>query len=138
MKQYLKDIWTEEVKDGTINIGFTQQFIDQNMNECFHVIQADTKQVTKDGPLLVLETNSCLESIKAPITGHVHFFNQKALNFPDKLTEADVIITLSSTEKKKEVKPRQEVYQHIFEEWEAIQPVDMRNGIIQPQRPVGR
>lgn len=94
MKQYRDEIWVDEQADGTINIGFSQSFINRKMAECFHVIQADTRKVEADGPLLVIESNDMLESLKSPTTGKVIYFNSKARNFPDKLTEEDVIISV--------------------------------------------
>lgn len=129
MKKYEGDLWIDEQEDGTINIGFIQSFIDRAMNECFHVIQADTQRVDKDGPMLVIETNSSLESIKAPITGHIHFFNQKARNFPDKLKEADVIMTLMPPGVKKKV-PATEV-----EKWPWEQ-IGIDDFVVLPQQPV--
>jgi len=95
MKQVQGDIWVDEQADGTINIGFVQSFINRRMAECFHVIQADTRSVDKGGPMLVIESNDSLESIKAPITGNVAYFNPRARNFPDRLTEQDIIMTLN-------------------------------------------
>lgn len=85
----------EEVeKTKEVNIGFTRVFIDQKMMECFHVVQADVKNLMDKGPMLVIETNDGLESIKSPVTGTVRYFNPKARNFPDRLTEEDIIITV--------------------------------------------
>lgn len=98
MKNFLDEIWWETNKDGTVSIGFTQSFIARKMAECFHVIPANTKRVEKDEPMLVLETNDALESVKAPVSGKVNHFASKARNFPDRLKESDVILTLMPPE----------------------------------------
>jgi len=105
MKQVQGDIWIDEQEDGTINIGFVQAFINRKMNECFHVLQADTRRVEQEGAMLVIETNDALESIKAPITGQVSYFNSKARNFPDRLTQEDIILTLVPPNVKKKQEP---------------------------------
>ena len=107
MKQFKDDIWIDEREDGTINIGFRQDFIDRKLMECFHIVQADSKQVQENGPMFVIETNNSLESVKAPCTGRIIAFNSKARNFPDKLNENDVIMTLSiKPEELKAAKPK--------------------------------
>ena len=95
MKTFTEEVWFETNKDGTISVGFTQDYIRRKMPECFHVVQADVKNVSKDTPMLVIETNDCLESVKAPITGRVKYFNHKARDFPDQLKEDDVILTVA-------------------------------------------
>lgn len=87
-------LWSEEHADKTITLGFTKTAIDNQLQECFHVFQADTKEVREKGPLLVLETNDGLQSIKAPFAGRVSYFNPKARNFPDRIKETDTILTL--------------------------------------------
>ena len=95
MKTYTEEMWYETNKDGTVSMGFTQAYINRKMPECFHVLQANVKNVNKDSPMLVVETNDSLESIKAPITGVVRHFNHKARDFPDQLKEADVILMVA-------------------------------------------
>lgn len=95
MKTFTEEVWFETNKDGTISLGFTQDFIRRKMPECFHVVQADMRNVIKDAPMLVVETNDSLESVRAPITGRVKYFNHKARDFPDQLKEADVILTVA-------------------------------------------
>lgn len=87
-------IWSEDHADKSITIGFTQTCIDQQLQECFHVLPAETKEVREKGPLLVLETNDGLQSIKAPFAGRVSYFNPKARNFPDRIKESETIVTL--------------------------------------------
>lgn len=94
MKQNHGFIWSEEHKDKTITIGFTNDAINTKLQETFHVLPADLKEVREKGPLLVLETNDGLLSIKAPFAGRLSYFNPKARNFPDRITETDTIVTI--------------------------------------------
>jgi glycine cleavage system H lipoate-binding protein len=94
MKTFFGNLWTEEGKDGRVNIGFSRRFIEERLVECFHVIQADMRVARKDHPLMVIETNDGLESLKSPITGSILVFNHKARNFPDRLTEDDNIMEI--------------------------------------------
>lgn len=87
-------VWSEVHEDKSITIGFTKKCIDELLPECFHVMQADSSAVRERGPMLVLETNDGLESIKSPFTGKISYFNSKARNYPDKLVETDTILTL--------------------------------------------
>lgn len=100
MKQVSGNLWFTTEKDET-RIGFTRSFIAERLSECFHVLPADTKNVKEKGPLLVLETNDGLEPVCSPVTGRLTYFNEKARNFPDRLTEEDCIVSLSSKELKK-------------------------------------
>lgn len=88
-------IWSNQHADGTITIGFTNECINSALQECFHVLPAETKAVSQKGPLLVLETNDGLQTIKAPFAGKVTYFNPKARNFPDRLKETETIVTLA-------------------------------------------
>ena len=92
MKEFIGNIWTETEPAGTVRIGFSRGFIEQRLGECFHVMQADSKFLRKGSPLLVIETNDGLESLKSPISGTIMSFNPKARNFPDRLTEEDMIL----------------------------------------------
>jgi len=94
MKKNIGFVWTEEKSDGRVNIGFTRAFIDSKLMECFACVQADAFNLFEGGPMLVIETNDGLESLKSPITGTITNFNAKARNFPDRLTEDDVILTV--------------------------------------------
>lgn len=86
-------IWVRTNKDGTVSVGLTAQTIGR-MGECFHIMQADTEDVIEGQPMLVMETNDGLESIKSPVTGRVVVFNDRARDFPDKLTQDESILTL--------------------------------------------
>src|SRR5579864_9391330 len=99
MKEYLGNVWTEVDARGVLRLGFTKQYIDERLGECFHVVPADVGNTTKGGSLLVLETNDGTSRIKSPISGTILVFSDKARNFPDRLTEEDVIIEILPTGK---------------------------------------
>lgn len=93
MKKIDGNIWYEE-RAGRMSVGFTRQCLDEKLQECFHILPADSYSVKARGPLMVLETNDGLESVRSPVAGRVLFFNDKARNFPDRLTEEDVIVEI--------------------------------------------
>lgn len=112
MKEFIGDLWMDKAEDGRVKIGFARRFIDDRMGECFHVMQADTRNVKKGGPLLVIETNDGLRPVKSPLSGSILYFNDHARNFPDKLVEDDCIlevlpegVKLSSVKKAEVKKP---------------------------------
>src|SRR5260370_11552088 len=94
MKEYTKDFWIETNPDGTVNVGLTDNLIQSKLQECFHILQANTLAVKENEPMLVLETNDGLESLKSPVTGTVLKFNDRARNFPDKIKEDEVVLHL--------------------------------------------
>lgn len=94
MKEFIGNIWTEAGADGRVRMGFSRRFIEERLGECFHVMQADIKSVKKGEPLLVIETNDGLESLKSPLSGNILVFNAKARNFPDRLVEEDCILEI--------------------------------------------
>jgi|SRR5712664_2297847 len=130
MKENREPIWIETNPDGTVNVGLTHNFINQKLQECFHIIQADATDVKRNSPMLVLETNDGLESIKSPITGRILTFSDRARNFPDKLTEDDVIIKIlpegvKLPEKKRAVAKKKvvdEVAQPVQFNWDNVPP----------------
>jgi glycine cleavage system H lipoate-binding protein len=102
MKKYTGNVWYEEMGSGTINIGFTRAYIEDILGECFHITQASSFLATEGKPLLTIETNMGLKVVKAPCTGTITFFSTDARDFPDKLTEESIVMTINP---KKEVKP---------------------------------
>lgn len=96
MKQTYGDVWTTTMDDGTINIGLTNDFIQNKLDECFHILPADFYNVSENEPMIVVETNEGLESIKSPVSGQVIFFSALAKNFPDQIKEDDVIMKVRS------------------------------------------
>jgi len=94
VKTFSGNIWQETDKAGVVSIGLRQTYLEEKMQECFHILQADAQHLKKGGPMMVIETNDGLESLKSPLTGRITFFNDKARNFPDRLVEDDVIFTV--------------------------------------------
>ena len=115
-KVYMDDIWVQEGK-GTVDIGFTQLFIDRILGECYHITQASSVMMTKDRAMLTIETNEGLKVIRSPVTGTVSYFNTHARDFPDRLTEDSVVISIKpktivvGVEKKEVKKPSSH---HVF------------------------
>lgn len=93
MKKTIGNIWYEE-KDYRVSVGFTQECLNEKLQECFHVIPAEVYAVKARSPLMVLETNDGLESIHSPVAGKIRFFSDKARNFPDRLTTEDVVVEI--------------------------------------------
>lgn len=87
-------VWIRTNKDGTVSVGLTAQYIRDRACECFHIMQADTEEVWEGQPMLVMETNDGMETVKSPVTGRVLVFNDRARDFPDKLKEEESILTL--------------------------------------------
>lgn len=123
MKTFNGNLWTETDKVGTVSIGLRQSYLEEKMQECFHILQADALNLKRGGPMMVIETNDGLESLKSPLTGRITFFNDKARNFPDRLVEDDVIFTVLPEGvkpvevKKKAAKPKDIFYEPI--DWNA-------------------
>ena len=128
MKKYQRYMWTEEMQSGTINIGFTREYIDLMLNECFHITQAQMYLVTEGKPMLTIETNEGLKVLLAPCTGVVASFSSKARDFPDKLTEEDVVLVILP---KKEVKAaKAKTFQQTTPDFQNLGQIDnwMRQG----------
>lgn len=121
MKKYQGNIWTEELAGGTINIGFTQQFITETLGECFHITQSNLFLLAEGKPMLTIETNDGLKVVRAPVTGTVLSFSDQARDFPDRIVENDVILTVLPKGVKVPVATKSEV--------EASRPVN--NSILQ-------
>lgn len=80
-------------------IGFTPEFIEK-LQECFHIVPGKrVTQVRENGPLMAIETNTGLFSVTSPVKGYVTFFDNKALNFPEKITPEDTVCIISEKEK---------------------------------------
>lgn len=124
-------VWSQGHPDGSITIGFTKKCIEERLPECFHVLVADANSVRSAGPMLVLETNDGLESIKSPFTGKILYFNSKARNYPDKLTETDTILTIlpPGVEKAKPVEVKKP---KVVGDWQ-MQQVQFRDIFAAPQ-----
>jgi glycine cleavage system H lipoate-binding protein len=86
-------IWFEK-QDQVTNIGFTRDFIN-SLDQCWHILPANMERFREKAPLLTVETNDALVSILSPVTGTFLEFTNKAQDFPNKLTEADVVIKVA-------------------------------------------
>lgn len=96
MTNSLNQLWYQ--KDGDVfNMGLTRNFL-ESLDECWHILPTNTSRVKEKSPLFTIETNDSLLSILSPVAGNFLNWNDRATNFPDKLTEADVIIKLSTKE----------------------------------------
>lgn len=132
-------IWSEEKEDKTIHFGFTKACIENKLQECFHVLLAETKEVREKGPLLVLETNDGVQSIKTPFAGVVSYFNTKARNFPDRLNEEEIIVTIVPKTASVKAKPVPKIVevdtQALQDALNAQQALFQRQAIAAQQRP---
>lgn len=90
----LNQIWYEQ--DGKqVKVGLTRDFLAQ-LEECWHILPGHNRTIKAKSPLFTMETNDGLIPVLAPISGSVVSWDAKATNFPDKLTENDVIMVLTS------------------------------------------
>ena len=105
MKHISGNIWYQ-TSQGRMEIGFTKECLDEKLTECFHILPADNYAVKQRGPLMVLETNDGLEAVHSPIAGRVLFFSDKARNFPDRLTEEDVVVAIEMPREVKKIAPK--------------------------------
>lgn len=105
MKIVSKDgnTWMEKGKDGKTSVGFTKALI-QELEECWHMLPAaSNKVVIKEGqPLCSVETNDGLFCVASPTAGVITFFDNRAMNFPDKIVEETIIATISEEVSKEE------------------------------------
>ena len=100
MKETSKDgrIWFE--KKGTeVNIGFTSSLLSE-LDDCWHLLPAasNKQEIRENQPLLSVETNDGLFSVPTPVSGIITFFDNKAMNFPQKLTTDDVVCVVKDAE----------------------------------------
>lgn len=112
-------IWIRTNKDGTVSVGLTAEFVRTKMGECFHIMQADVDDVVINQPMLVFETNDGLESVRSPVTGAILKFNRRAVDFPDKLTEEEAILTIlprgtETSKKSKSIKAAPVIFDELF------------------------
>lgn len=122
-KQVRGPIWfTDDGK--VVNVGFTNDFL-KRMEECWHVMPANTRTVREKAPLITIESNDEMYSIPSPISGNILSFSQTASNFPDKLKEGDIVCSITREEIKKQAKAK------------ATAPNFDFNGVQQFEVPVG-
>jgi glycine cleavage system H lipoate-binding protein len=96
MKQFNQknQIWFEQ-NDGVVTVGFTKSFLD-GLDQCWHVLPANNQRFREKAPLMVVETNDALISIMSPVSANFVQWERKAQDFPDQLTEDDVILTMTT------------------------------------------
>jgi hypothetical protein len=129
MKKINGNIWIDSGEKGKIKIGFTKDYLETKLQECFHVLPADNFQVKDRGPLMVLETNDGLETIYSPANGRIIFFADKAKNFPDRLVEEDVVVEIEVPKpvekvKKTTAKPPEKLGRYNITNWHNMPPED--------------
>lgn len=90
----LNQIWYKTDGD-TIRMGLTRSFLDQ-LDECWHILPPNGRIIKEKSPLFTIETNDSLVSVLSPVAGNFLSWNDRATNFPDKLTDMDVLIELST------------------------------------------
>ena len=100
MKIVSKDgkLWVEQ-RDKHFAVGFTRQFLGE-LDGCWHMLPAASQktEIKEKQPLVAVETNDGLFSLPSPISGVIAFFDNKAMNFPEKLTDEDVVCTIKDAE----------------------------------------
>ncbi len=97
------DIWYV-TKNNKVTVGFMSDFL-KKMTDCWHISPVG-KSVDKESPLMVLEMGDELLSIMSPSKGLIESFNTKAQNFPEQLTEDDVICVINENGVKPKPVPR--------------------------------
>lgn len=89
-KRYSEDlnIWWEptEVDKYVIAVGFTQKYINEVIDEAWHILPSQGK-VKKGETLMCIESNIGFIKVPSPFTGTVMDFTDLARNFPEKITE---------------------------------------------------
>jgi len=96
-------IWFDTEGSET-KVGFTPEFIEK-LQECFHIVPGKQRTaVRENGPLMAIETNTGLFSVTSPVKGYVTFFDNKALNFPEKITPDDTVCIISDKAAEKKAK----------------------------------
>ncbi len=91
------DIWYV-TKNNKVTVGFMSDFL-KKMTDCWHISPVES-------PLMVLEMGDELLSIMSPSKGLIESFNTKAQNFPEQLTEDDVICIINENGVKPKPAPR--------------------------------
>ena len=99
----LNQIWVEQDNE-LVKIGFTRNFLD-TLDQCWHILPANNKKFKSKMPLMTVETNDGLVSILSPVDGFLQEFAHKAQDFPDRLTEDDVILRIVSKPQVKAAEP---------------------------------
>lgn len=79
------ELWVDERDNGRVRLGFTSAFLSQHQSECWHIIPTSGK-IQKGSVLMSLETNDGLIPVASPVDGTIELFEEKAINYPEKLT----------------------------------------------------
>jgi hypothetical protein len=85
-------IWFEQ-QDNVVKVGFTKSFLEK-LEQCWHILPANMGRFREHSPLMVIETNDALISVKSPVSANFSQWSDKAQNFPDQLTEEDVVLEM--------------------------------------------
>lgn len=135
MKIVSKDgnTWHQKNAAGTIDVGFTKQLI-QALEECWHILPAASNKVTikVDQPLCSVETNDGLFAVTSPVGGVISFFDNRAINFPDKIGEETIIAQVSEKSPPESPQTAVEIALEQLRQMEMEQPVRARAGIARP------
>lgn len=121
-----------ETNGNKTSVGFTPMMLEK-MQECFHIVPGKQRgPVREKGPLMSVECLEGLFSIPSPVSGMITFFEPKAMNFPDQLTEEDTVCIITDT--KEVAKPKETATMWVDEfaplpNWDA-QPA---RGRVRPQ-----
>jgi hypothetical protein len=98
-------IWFEQ-QDNVVKVGFTKSFL-EGLDQCWHILPANMGRFREHSPLMVIETNDALVSVKSPVSAHFSQWSDKAQNFPDQLTEDDVVLEIyTGPAQRREPQPR--------------------------------
>lgn len=100
-------VWFETAGTRT-RLGLTRNFLSTVMEECWHIIPAYRERVVKGAPLLTIETNDSLISVLSPVSGRVRAWEQRACDFPDQLSEDDVLIEVDDGKSEAPAPPSEE------------------------------
>lgn len=129
MKTISKDgnTWHQKNAAGTIDVGFTKQLI-QALEECWHILPAASNKVTikVDQPLCSVETNDGLFAVTSPVGGVISFFDNRAINFPDKIGEETIIAQVSEKSPTESPQTTVEIALEQLRQMEMEQPVRVR------------
>lgn len=96
-----QQIWFER-NNNLVTVGFTKPFLD-SLDQCWHILPANLQRFREKAPLMVIETNDSLISILSPVTAHFDHWSDKAQNFPYKLTEEDVVLSMNVTDARRTI-----------------------------------
>lgn len=101
MKTISKDgkLWFRTNANGHVEVGFTGEFLGE-LDGCWHMLPAagQKTEIKEQQPLVAVETNDGLFSLPSPVSGIITFFDNKAMNFPEKLDTDQVVCVVKDAE----------------------------------------